>query len=337
MEISELSQKVEKVAFNVNIELRQIINLNISDSLINNICKYAIDNICNNRDRAFIVQSIADICNINNVSKTISYFLNASELLIIAIYIKDDIIDDNSIRGSEQALHLKFGLDSAILVSDIFYSLSIKEIQKADEFLPSEKLAYILKRHNECYQNVCLGQIIGNNLLKEQYNSEFILNHYKYLIGETYEYFCELPLFIAENRESGNIKDFAQLCGLASQIRNDFEDIAGDEERIETELLMDIVYGRPNYIISLLLEKKSSLNIEQVIILESLFNCKSKDIVEDEKRDALFNMIVESSVLNSSLTTLVNICDEAISILNQLSDCEGKTNLINYMKYLKYE
>jgi len=335
--MSELSQKVEKVAFNVNSELRQNIDLNINDSLINNICKYAIDNICNNRDRAFIIQCIADICNIDNESKTISYFLNASELLIIAIYIKDDIIDDNSIRGGKQALHLKYGLDTAILVSDIFYSLSIKEIQKANEFLPSDKLAHILKLHNDCYQNVCLGQIIGNNLPKDLYNSEFILSHYKSLVGETYVYFCELPLSMTENKVSEKIKGFAQLCGLASQIRNDFEDIAGDKEKIETELLMDIVYGRPNYIISLLFEKKHSLNVPQVALLTSLFGCKNKDIVTEDRRDSLFNLIVESSVLDSSLISLVDVCDEAISILNQLRECEGKTNLINYMKYLKYE
>jgi geranylgeranyl pyrophosphate synthase len=337
MEMLGLSQKVEKVAFNVNSELRQIIDLNINDSLINNICKYAIDNICNNRDRAFIVHSIADVCNIDNESKTISYFLNASELLILAIYIKDDIIDDNSIRGGKQALHLKFGLDSAILVSDIIYSLSIKEIQKANEFLPSNKLAHVLKLHNDCYQNVCLGQIIGNNMPKELYNSEFILSHYKSLVGETYEYFCELPLSITENKDSEKIKHFAQLCGLASQIRNDFEDIAGDKEKIETELLMDIVYGRPNYIISLLLERKSSLNVQQIALLSSLFGCKNKVIISEEIRDLLFNLIVESCVLDSSLISLVSVCDEAISILNQLRDCEGKTNLINYMKYLKYE
>lgn len=337
MEISELKIGVEKVALSVNNELCKIIDLNINDSLINTICKYSVANICNNRDRAFIIQSIADIFQIEDETKSISYFLNASEFLIIAIYIKDDIIDDNAIRGQKQAVHLRFGFDIALLVSDIFFSLSIKELQKTIKFLPPNKVLNLIQRHTACYQNVCLGQAIEINLQKEQYNTDFILTHYKSLIGETYEYFCELPLLLTENHYSEKIKRFAQLCGLASQIRNDFEDVAGDKEKIETELLMDIVYARPNYLVSLLFENLTLLNTEQISLLTSLFGCKNKNNISEEKRDVLFNLIAETSVLETSLTFLINTCDEAISILNQLRDCEGKTNLINYMKYLKYE
>ena len=335
MEILELKQKVENLALNVNSQLHNIIDLNINDSLVNKICSYAIDNICNTRDRAFFIKCISDICKVN--CDSISCFLNASELLIIAIYIKDDIIDDNSFRGGKKSLHLEFGLDMAILISDIFYSLSIKEVQKANEFLQPDKLERIIKLHIDCYQNVCFGQIIGCTLPKESYKSEIIMSHYKSLVGETYEYFSELPLSMKENIDYLKIKRFAQLCGIASQLQNDFEDIAGDKEVIETELLMDILYGRPNYIISLLFEELSLLNKNQIALLSSLFGCKNKEIVTEEKRDLLFKLIVDSSVLDSALNSLVNVCDEAISILYQLRDCEGKTNLIKYMKYLKYE
>ena len=335
MEIFELKKAAENTALYVTKNLRNIVDSLQLDQRIKDACLYAINNIAFSRDKAFIIQNVASICNINKINEILPYLCSV-ELLTLSVYIKDDIIDSNTKRRNINSVHIEFGTNIAMLVSDLFFSISISEIKSAKAISNIKKLE-LLRKHNSCYSNICLGQIIGEVMTLEEYNNKKIIALYDSLVGSTYKYFCEIPAIISDYSDLEKIHRLGNSCGLATQIRNDIEDITADQNHAGTDFLLDIIYGKPNLLISSLLERLHCLNKTESEFILSLFGSKNREWILEEKRNLLFELCIKSNALESTLNHLLTFCDNSISILDQMPDSIGKRNLIKYMKFLKYE
>ena len=122
--LSEIQQRANETDALILDYIKQ--HNDIIDNDLFPVFEYALETISVLRERAFIIGTISSYVGLP--SETIQPFIISSELIILSAYIKDDIIDGGLIRGSRDTVHLKFGLESALLISDIILCMGYKLI-----------------------------------------------------------------------------------------------------------------------------------------------------------------------------------------------------------------
>ena len=151
----------------------------------------------------------------------------AVELLHNFSLVHDDIMDNDSMRHGQPAVHYKWDIPTAILAGDGLFTLAQLSLVGLD--------SYIFQRFNEVALEVCEGQ----GMDKEFENDHSIdMDDYIQMIGKKTACFLgmcsELGAVLggAPEKEAVNIYKFGYFLGLAFQIKDDYLEIFGNEESL---------------------------------------------------------------------------------------------------------
>jgi len=160
------------------------------------------------------------------------------ELIHTASLIHDDIIDKSDLRRGRQTLHMKEGIDNAIVVGDYLFA-------KAYE-LGSRYGVVVSKIMADASSRLAEGQILEAKNLS---NLELTEETYLRIISRKTAYFfaaCAEGAAVAANCDAllrKSLTDFAYNLGMAFQVTDDILDIVGNEEKLGKPVLVDIKHS----------------------------------------------------------------------------------------------
>ena len=192
------------------------------------------------------------------------------ELLHTASLVHDDIIDRDSMRRGVQAVHAKFGVDSAILAGD---ALIAKAIQLAAPY--GEEVINAISR---AAMNMCAGEMLDYSYqaAKEIPNVTTYLRIAKHKSAALIATSMSIIDIYKKGRSNALLYKAGESLGMAFQIRDDIMNFMGIEDLSKKTVNSDAARFRPNIVSTvgkhLSLDKasavKRSININNSLVSE---------------------------------------------------------------------
>jgi geranylgeranyl diphosphate synthase, type II len=243
------------------------------------------------------------------------------EILHLFTLVHDDIMDHADSRRGFQTVHKKWDENVAILTGDILIGIAFENLLKTK----TDNLTDIIRIFNNAIIEVCEGQAYDKDFEKKD---NITLDDYYLMIEKKTGKLIESSILIgaeignAGKAEIKSIKNYGTLIGKAFQIKDDFLDIAGNENEIGKKKYGDIYESKRTYFYCNALH---SFNRSDSAVLRKVYN-------EDKKETADINIIVElynkynlPFLAKKEITALIN---KSITVLKPFKS-EYKTHLEN--------
>lgn len=278
-----LKEKVELLEIEIENELNEL----FYPEIIAEGMKYSLLN-GGKRLRPILLLATLELLN-SNIKKGIKSAI-ALEMIHSYSLVHDDLpaLDNDEYRRGRLTTHKKFGEAEAILIGDAllthsFYLLSEKNL----EFLNSEKIVKIISK-TSIYSGIN-GMIGGQTIDIESENKSIDLETLKYIHSHKTGKLIRLPVEIAciiagANMSIQNIlMEYADLIGLAFQVKDDILDIEGSFENLGKNVGSDSKLNKSTYPSLLGLEEskkilKSTIDRAKKIINDN-FSSEKKEIL----------------------------------------------------------
>lgn len=241
--------------------------------------------------------------------------------------VHDDIMDSAPLRRNKEAIHKKFGINTAILSGD---AMMVKAYQKLGA-CEKEVLAKVLSEFNEAAIKVCEGQ---------QFDVDF--ENIANVSIDDYLMMIELKtacLLAASSRIGGVIGgandddatllyEFGKNLGIAFQLQDDLLDLYGEQGKFGKQVGGDIISRKKTFLYLSFIEDADSEMAQQ---LKYVF---SSDNIDDTKKVAkvqdLYSALnIRSKVVDkiryyhlAAMKNLecVNVSQERKAAITQLAD-----------------
>lgn len=188
-----------------------------------------------------------------------------------ASLVHDDIEDGDRFRYGEEAVHIKYGVPTAINVGDYLVGLGYRLVSHEVKSLGAEVVADLLDILADAHQRLSEGQgaeLVWRDSGNKQLKPIDALKIYALKTSPAFEaaFFCGLRLAgpIADYQES--VRGFARNLGVAFQILNDLKDWAPDTNN-KMAVGGDIVGGRPTVLWALALEALPETQKQELLAL----------------------------------------------------------------------
>ncbi len=190
----------------------------------------------------------------------------AIEMIHVYSLIHDDLpaMDDDDLRRGKPTNHVVFGEDIAILAGDALLTHSFEQITKIDA--PAQIIVKLVKATVDAAgvnQGMINGQVedILNEISEKQVTVEQLMSIHEQKTARL----IELPLIFGAlvlDKENSlkQIKELANDFGLAFQIRDDYLDLYGDENKIGKAVGKDRENNKLTYV-----DFYSKKELEQII------------------------------------------------------------------------
>jgi geranylgeranyl diphosphate synthase, type II len=177
--------------------------------------------------------------------------------------VHDDIMDNATLRRGNETVHLKWGLNTAILSGDAMNIVAYNYILKSR----SEQLRPILETFNTAALEVCEGQQLDMNFEKIEKVQE--KDYLKMIELKTSVLLaaCLKIGAIAGNADNTDIElmyKFGINMGIAFQLQDDLLDIYGNAKVFGKEIGKDITSNKKTYLLIKAFEKADN---EQLVTL----------------------------------------------------------------------
>lgn len=200
----------------------------------------------------------------------------AIELFHNFTLIHDDIMDEAALRRGMETVHMKYGLNTALLSGDVM-------LIRSYEYLNGINLQYlqrILALFNRTAKEVCEGQQLDMDFEKQAAVS---LDAYIEMIS------LKTSVLLAASLEMGaiiggasegncrHIYEFGKNLGIAFQVQDDYLDAFGDPEKFGKEVGGDIRQNKKTF---LLLHALETASAEQKLELQQLMRDNPADKVQ---------------------------------------------------------
>jgi len=204
------------------------------------------------RLRPFLLFATLDLLN-EDISKGVKSAI-ALEMIHSYSLVHDDLpaLDNDDYRRGKLTTHKVFGEAEGILIGDslltyAFYVLSQKNL----EFLSSEQIVKIISRTSE-YAGIN-GMIGGQMIDIQSENKKVDLETLKYIHSHKTGKLIKLPIEIAciianlEKDKREILEEYADLIGLAFQVKDDILDVEGTFEDLGKPVGSDIDLHKATY------------------------------------------------------------------------------------------
>ena len=204
------------------------------------------------RLRPFLLFATLELLN-ENISKGVKSAI-ALEMIHSYSLVHDDLpaLDNDDYRRGKLTTHKVFGEAEGILIGDslltyAFYVLSQKNL----EFLSSEQLVNIISKTSE-YAGIN-GMIGGQMIDIESENKKIDLETLKYIHSHKTGKLIKLPIEIAcvianvEKDKREVLEEYADLIGIAFQVKDDILDIEGTFEDLGKPVGSDVDLHKATY------------------------------------------------------------------------------------------
>ena len=234
------------------------------------------------RLRPFLLFITLELLN-QNIEKGIKSAI-ALEMIHSYSLVHDDLpaLDNDDYRRGKLTTHKVFGEAEGILIGDslltyAFYVLSQKNL----EFLSSEQIVNIISKTSE-YAGIN-GMIGGQMIDIESENKKIDLEALKYIHSHKTGKLIKLPIEIAciianvERDKKEVLEEYADLIGLAFQVKDDILDVEGTFEDLGKPVGSDIDLHKATY--------PSILGIEESKKILNNTVEKAKEIIKNKFGD----------------------------------------------------
>ena len=204
------------------------------------------------RLRPFLLFATLDLLN-EDISKGVKSAI-ALEMIHSYSLVHDDLpaLDNDDYRRGKLTTHKVFGEAEGILIGDslltyAFYVLSQKNL----ELLSSEQIVNIISKTSE-YAGIN-GMIGGQMIDIESENKKIDLETLKYIHSHKTGKLIKLPIEIAciianvEKDKKEVLEEYANLIGLAFQVKDDILDVEGTFEELGKPVGSDIDLHKATY------------------------------------------------------------------------------------------
>ena len=171
----------------------------------------------------------------------------ALELFHNFTLLHDDVMDESPLRRGQPTVHLRYGLNAAILSGDALlieaYSLMVQA--------KAERLQDLVKEFNRVALQVCQGQQMDMDF---QNREEVSLSEYREMIGLKTAVLLGSSLKIGAIMGGAKMTDaqamfrVGYLTGLAFQVQDDWLDVYGDPDRFGKQIAGDIKACKHNFL-----------------------------------------------------------------------------------------
>ena len=204
------------------------------------------------RLRPFLLFATLELLN-ENINKGVKSAI-ALEMIHSYSLVHDDLpaLDNDDYRRGKLTTHKVFGEAEGILIGDslltyAFYILSQKNLK----FLSSEQIVNIISKTSE-YAGIN-GMIGGQMIDIESENKKIDLETLKYIHSHKTGKLIKLPIEIAciianvEKDKKEVLEEYANLIGLAFQVKDDILDVEGTFEELGKPVGSDIDLHKATY------------------------------------------------------------------------------------------
>jgi geranylgeranyl diphosphate synthase type II len=192
--------------------------------------------------------------------------------------LHDDIMDDASQRRGQEAVHVKWNRDQAILSGDIMFAMSYELLAQVE----SPSAGDILKLFTQTAKQVCVGQQMDmefesrNNVTEEEY-LEMIRLKTSVLIGAATG---AAALFAGKDEATYQaLYDYGLYLGLSFQLQDDLLDAFGSQAAVGKRIGGDILQNKKTM---LFLKASVLADTEQAAILNKWY---AQEVDSQEKID----------------------------------------------------
>lgn len=214
----------------------------------------------------------------------------AIELIHSYSLVHDDLpaLDNDDYRRGKLTCHKKYGEASAILIGDALLTYAFKILASKNSCLEAEKVLEIISKiAGAAGVN---GMIGGQAVDLESEGKEIDLPTLQYIHTHKTGMLLRVPVEIAgiiagvDEEKQRVLTEFADLLGLAFQIKDDILDIEGDFEKLGKTIGSDIKLEKSTYPSIFGLEKSKEILKEKMDkakeILKKNFGGKSEKLVK---------------------------------------------------------
>jgi geranylgeranyl diphosphate synthase type II len=250
--------------------------------------------------------------------KTVFPVAFAVELFHNFTLVHDDIMDDAGLRRGMQTVHLRFGLNKAILAGDVMLIYANQYLSKGS---PEKMASQLLSMFNETAVKICEGQ---------QYDIDFeesdnvALEDYLHMIEFKTASLFGCALALGAIRANANIESINTLfscgrdMGMAFQIRDDYLDCFGDSNLTGKQIGGDIIQGKKTYPLLIALDQAGDR-------AEDLVDCfNDKEIGKEEKVEKVLGWYREVGVEEACLTAQHAYFTRAMERLDSVTALPGR-------------
>ena len=231
------------------------------------------------RLRPFLLFATLELLN-QNIEKGVKSAI-ALEMIHSYSLVHDDLpaLDNDDYRRGKLTTHKVFGEAEGILIGDsllthAFYVLSQKNLK----FLSSEQIVNIISKTSE-YAGIN-GMIGGQMIDIESENKKIDLETLKYIHSHKTGKLIKLPIEIAciianvEKDKKEVLEEYANLIGLAFQVKDDILDVEGTFEELGKPVGSDVDLHKATYP-SILGMEESKKNLNDTVE-------KAKEIIKNK-------------------------------------------------------
>lgn len=241
--------------------------------------------------------------------------------------IHDDIMDNAPLRRGQDTVHIKWGVNNAILSGDVMMVEANKHLTK----LPAEILKDALNCFNTTAQGVCEGQQLDMEFeQREDVSIPEYINMIRLKTAVLVGGAMKLGAIVAraEPEQANLLYDFGEKFGIAFQLQDDILDVYGDPLKFGKQVGGDIISNKQTFMLLKLKELATATDLELLVTLSSLkdYPKKIKSITR------LYDQYQVREIAVAEMQKNLTIAFQALAQVN--IDPSRKTELINLSQAL---
>lgn len=257
------------------------------------------------------------------------------ELAHTASLVHDDIIDEASKRRGKPSVVVRYGIDGAIVSGDALimraYGILISGYRR--DGLSKEDLIDLVECATRSGIKACNGELLDVKIGRapEKYSVADYIRLVEQKTAALIEGPCEAAAILAGQKNMrSTLRSFGRYIGVAFQILDDAKDIFASEDASLKGRFADFRSGKPNLYIIFIMQKAPKEDRERLKKMLARGNLHEEDI------KFLFQLCVETGVLNSVKQLFSDYLRKANKILDSLPDNDAKKRLRNLISAMGY-
>lgn len=237
--------------------------------------------------------------------------------------IHDDIMDNAPIRRGKDTVHIKWGVNNAILSGDVMMVEANRHLTRLD----SSVLKEVLTCFNDTASGVCEGQQLD---MEFEQRTDVSIGEYinmirlktAVLVGGC----MKIGAIIggAAKADADLLYDFGLNFGLAFQLQDDILDVYGDPLKFGKQVGGDIISNKQTF---LLLKLKELVNTEDLQTLEQLSSITDFP----EKVEAVTALYNRYNIRNLATAEMERRADIAFTSLEKVSIAEDRKSVLTQL------
>ncbi len=244
------------------------------------------------------------------------------ELLHTATLVHDDVVDDSHFRRGFFSVNALWKNKIAVLVGDYFLSKGLLLSIDNDDF-------QLLKIVSEAVREMSEGELLQIEKARRlDITEEVYFNVIRQKTASLIAACCAVGA--ASNKSNADtinrLKRFGELVGLAFQIKDDLFDY-GSEEDIGKPVGNDIKEKKMTLPLIYALSKADWITKRKII---SIVKNNNND---PEKVKEVIEFVFKSGGIEYATNRMLEIRDDALTLIKSFEDCEAKTSLIELVNY----